>query len=396
MKKGQRIKTFEGDTATTDWLTATSAGSYNTYAVGMRWVQKFTGMNGDQILESRKNDKDNTWEKKLLALKQWMKDQGWSDLYARQTTVALRSFFAFYRVKLEMTHQEAGKLRQSRRTTEDYRFSRDDLRRMAGVADVTEKYIIMAGKSFGLRAGDFLRLTRGHFSTIDTAQEPPIFLCEYQTQKEGVTAYPFIDSDAVPAVKAMLEKMDRAGRTGAGEKMLVYKNEVELSRVLKRLADEAGINHGNKIIRFQNLRKFLIDRLSDVMSESKWKQIVGKQISEGAYVSADNLRADYMRAMPETIVTGVDVEERLKKMEAVQRIEAKFKADEPLTTGDYADVKRYGIRLGKRREHKEVRDCADGEHCQKIVGEEELPEMLSGGWHVAAVLPSGKIVVSNE
>jgi hypothetical protein len=41
-------------------------------------------------------------------------------------------------------------------------------------------------------------------------------------------------------------------------------------------------------------------------------------------------------------------------------------------------------------------NCADGEHCQKIVSEAELDAMLTQGWRVAAILPSGKIVVSNE
>lgn len=35
-------------------------------------------------------------------------------------------------------------------------------------------------------------------------------------------------------------------------------------------------------------------------------------------------------------------------------------------------------------------------NCQRIVSEEELPSLLVKGWSVAAVLPSGKIVVSNE
>jgi DNA repair ATPase RecN len=34
------------------------------------------------------------------------------------------------------------------------------------------------------------------------------------------------------------------------------------------------------------------------MSESQWKQIIGKQISEGAYVSQDQLQEAYKRAMP--------------------------------------------------------------------------------------------------
>ena len=34
------------------------------------------------------------------------------------------------------------------------------------------------------------------------------------------------------------------------------------------------------------------------MSESKWKQICGKKISEGAYIGTESLREDYLRAMP--------------------------------------------------------------------------------------------------
>ena len=40
--------------------------------------------------------------------------------------------------------------------------------------------------------------------------------------------------------------------------------------------------------------------------------------------------------------------------------------------------------------------CADGSNCEKICAESELEVLLTQGWRVAAVLPSGKIVVSNE
>lgn len=40
-------------------------------------------------------------------------------------------------------------------------------------------------------------------------------------------------------------------------------------------------------------------------------------------------------------------------------------------------------------------NCQNG-NCQRIVGETELPLLLAQGWHVAAVLPSGKVVVSND
>ena len=50
----------------------------------------------------------------------------------------------------------------------------------------------------------------------------------------------------------------------------------------------------------------------------------------------------------------------------------------------------------KKRQAPANKDCADGKHCQRIVSEEDLEEMLAYGWRVAAVLPSGKIVVGNK
>ena len=41
-------------------------------------------------------------------------------------------------------------------------------------------------------------------------------------------------------------------------------------------------------------------------------------------------------------------------------------------------------------------NCSDGKHCQRIVSEDELSEMLANGWMFVATLPSGKCVVSNE
>ena len=99
--------------------------------------------------------------KVTLVLATVNKRQGKSDLHARQITGALRSFLAFHRVKLEPTPHEASKLRKGSRKTEDYRFSKEDLRKMAKVGNMDEKYIVIVGKSFGMRAGDFLNLTRG-------------------------------------------------------------------------------------------------------------------------------------------------------------------------------------------------------------------------------------------
>ena len=79
--------------------------------------------------------------KVTLVLATVNKRQGKSDLHARQTTGALRSFLAFHRVKLEPTPHEVSKLRKGSRKTEDYRFSKEDLCKMAKVGNMDEKYL---------------------------------------------------------------------------------------------------------------------------------------------------------------------------------------------------------------------------------------------------------------
>ena len=51
------------------------------------------------------------------------------------------------------------------------------------------------------------------------------------------------------------------------------------------------------------------------MSESKWKQIVGKKISEGAYINSESLRVDYTKVMPTTCLVLGNDSERVKQLE---------------------------------------------------------------------------------
>ena len=224
-------------------------------------------------------------------------------------------------------------------------------------------------------------------------------------------AYPFIDSDAQPVIKLMLEQMTREGRTNATEKMLTYEYSKELTQVLKRLVVRAGIVTGNKRVRFHCLRKFLIDNLSRFMSESKWKQIVGKVIDEKAYVSEDSLREDYKRAMPETTFAKTVPEGELELLVKKQMLIAQAKS-QGITEDEIKRIFRSKkastvqaiislleeIAEAQRKEQETQTngDCVNGQHCQRLVSEEQVESLLTQGWHVVFCLPSGKIIVSNE
>ena len=407
------------DKATVEWLNSQKDSTKKAYKTYWLKFLEYTGMSGDQILADRKTDNEHKWEKKVMQFKQWMLDEcplrsdaskHQSPNSAKGAVMVARSFFAYHYVPLKYRRQESKRLKEATRKTEDYFFSREDLKKMADVGNLKEQYIVVAGKSFGLRASDFLNLTRGDLEPYIN-RETPIGIGVIGTGKEKVPAYPFIDSDAQPIIKLMLDQMNRDGRTNPTEKMLRYKWEKQLSEVVKRLTDRAGIETGNKQVRFHCLRKFLIDNLSRFMSESKWKQIIGKLIDEKAYVSADSLREDYKRAMPETTFAKAMAEGELELLVKKQMLIAQAKS-QGITDDEIKRIFRSKkastvqaevnlleeIAEAQRQEQKTRANdgCADGQNCQRLVSEVELETLLTQGWHVVLCLPSGKIVVSND
>lgn len=391
---------FPNDKATHEWLNSQEKTTRRNYQTGWKHFLEFTKMTGDQILADRKQDTEHQWEKKVLLFRRWLMDtkytKGQGEGTATVAVTAVRSFFSFHYRKLEYRRADSKKLSKKTRKTEDYKFSRDDLKMMADVADLEEQYVTVVGKSFGLRAGDFLRLKRGDLEPyID--REPPISIGEYETEKEDVSAYPFIDSDALPVIKNIIRLMDQQGRRNPMDRILTYKKTRTLTRILVRVVNRTGINIGSKRARFHCLRKFLTDRLSSHMSESKWKQIVGKTVDERAYVSPDELRKDYARAMKETCWTGtadVNVEKRIRieilKEKAKDLGISEDEIKEAFTRFDLDEQIAYlEDRLKKNPE------CQNG-NCQLIIGESELETYLLKGWCFVAVLPSGKLVIANE
>jgi hypothetical protein len=271
-----------------------------TYKSFLKIVLEFTGMTGQQILESKKADKNNEWEQRVLDFKQWMKEKNFSDNTTKSAITTLKSFFNCYRTPLLFNQSEKRKLNgRAQRVTQDYELSNEDITKMISVGDLRERYIILLGKSLGLRVSDFTTLTYGTFRSINLNQEPPIYIGKLQTEKEGVTAFPFIDSDVLPIVKSILD----INKDKPNDKKIITVQNEELSTILQTLATKAGINLGGKHLRFHCLRKYLCDRLSINTSDSKWKQIVGKAVSEDAYVSPLELREIYLKAMKYTTIS---------------------------------------------------------------------------------------------
>lgn len=212
----------------------------------------------------------------------------------------VRSFLSFHRLDLRFTRQQKRILgKKAHPIYTDYEFSLSDIAEMAEVANPQERYILLDGKDIGLRAGDFVRLTQDRFARAlkrCETEAPPIFLGKVWTEKEAVYAYPFLTNDGLEAARVWLRLLESKGLRDDKQPMLTIKGK-ELTINLRRLLSKAGIEAHGQRVRFQRLRQFLIDRISLKMSESKWKQIVGKKIDEKAYVSPLELREAYRSVM---------------------------------------------------------------------------------------------------
>jgi len=253
----------------------------------------------------------------MLNYRKYILSKGKSQNYAVGQVMTVRGFYAYYRMPLMLRKQESRKLSEKNRTTTDYQFDKEDLAKMALAGNLKERYVLLVGKSVGLRASDFLGFTYGNFRSLKLDNEAPLALGETKTQKESVRAYPFLDSDAIPIVKAWLD----SHKDAKDSDKILDDTEDNLSVILQTLCKKAGMeidDHGTihgKRVRFHCLRKFLIDRLSATSSESQWKQIVGKTIDEAAYVSQDQLRGIFTRAMKDLLINGNGKTKKLMEIE---------------------------------------------------------------------------------
>jgi hypothetical protein len=144
-------------------------------------------------------------------------------------------------------------------------------------------------------------------------------------------------------------------------------------------------------------RRWINTALEQIGISSNWaRKIRGRKVKgeEAPYSqpAINQLKEKFREAVPLlefTSEASSTVDERLKAVEKIMQ---------DMTPEQRETMQRHGIKMfakteaAKRKDRKE-KECTDGEHCQRVVSEEALPELLAQGWHASIVLPSGKIVL---
>lgn len=329
--------TVENKVGREAWLEGYSKSSKKIYRISFDLFLEFMNETEEgkwtdvRLVKEREEDlktRSFAFEQKLVQFYEWLKTyepegsiERFSDNTRKAYLGAVRSFFAYHRLDVRFTRQQKAKVgRKAKPKRKYYDYTLEDIGKMASVSKPKERYILLVGKDLGLRGGDFINLKQGTF-TAHINQKPPIPLGEIYTQKEGAKAKPFLGPDGKQAVQEWLTVLKSKGEYNPDQPMLQIQ-EKELTRILKTLTKRANITTGNERIRFHQLRVFLITRLSKVMETNRWKQIVGKEVPESAYVKPFLLRDDYRKAFPLITVS----EQPMAEREEIQKLRSEQQA----------------------------------------------------------------------
>jgi hypothetical protein len=303
-RKERKFRGFEEiqDETVKAFLDAQSEKTRKTYTSNMKKVLAYAKQSGKEIL-----DDSEAWSRKIFAFQQSLIREGYALTSVQGVCGMLRGFFSFYKKPLDLSKTDKIKLGKKARNSEDYLFSTQDVKKLAENGSLKERYVLLAGVSFGLRAEDFAsQLTYGKYRlALEKAQteeiSAPIPLGQVNTGKEKVLAFPMISSDALPIIQAILD----AHKDAKDSELVFPEKASQTTAILQNLAFKSGLDAHGQRIRFHSLRKYLFDRLSSVASADQAKMIIGKKVDESSspYLSTEKLREIYERAQPSIVIS---------------------------------------------------------------------------------------------
>jgi integrase len=272
----------------------------------------------------------------------------------------------------------------------------EDLKQIYAMSDVRERAIIAFLKDSGMSKSDALVLNVGILENFERGDE--FIRLKVFREKEGVEYETFLGPNAVEALRAYFALRRSRGENLTAESplfVIVRKpfnrmDDITMSTALQRLTRKSG-----KVISSHRLRKFFETYMALVVRHPIiLKYWMGHKVSRGRDIESryiipptpEQLKL-YKESYHNIDLMGATLEERAKQA-AREQFEAM------LTPEQKEFARSRGLKYMRKNRPKVTEECKDGEHCERLVDETELANLLSEGWHVNAVLASGKIVIS--
>lgn len=169
----------------------------------------------------------------------------------------------------------------------------------------------------------------------------------------------------------------------------------EIGGQIWRLSKRAGVPFS-----LHDGRRWVTTALEQIAISENWaRKIRGRKVrgEEAPYSqpAINQLRDKFREAVP---ILQFTIEPAIPK--AVQERLAALEEEQKQLKQTYGIYRQKAIKPHEKRKRSKTAtdggNCSNGQHCQKIVNEDELPALLTAGWRFVATLPSGKCVVSNE
>jgi len=340
-----------------------------------------------------------TWlqDKKEGPIKRRGKGRGLGRGSAKTIYGTLRSFFRQNEVVFY------SKTPQAIVETKPLQISDETLRKMWKQATLEEKLPLAFARSTGWRPEDMLALTYGDVKQDLESGESRIYI-EKVTAKEDLWAAVFYTEEATEILRLAIENRKKKGEVFTdGTKILPYKYG-QLLQYFTQAGKRIDVRLSPKFF-----RKWFRTKCSPIIGKDAVFRMaawtlpgVGKHydLPDRNETLERFIRIEQLLTFEPKAVS--DKEQQIQNLinfaiaQGLQPIKAEelrrvFKS-EALTPEQAAERLREEL-VKEKPETATDRDCLDGQHCQKIVSEDELPKMLAQGWKAVMVCPSGKVVV---
>ncbi len=288
--------------------------------------------------------------------------------------------------------------------------SREELSKVWKAADLNEKLALSILRS-GFRSEDAVALTYGDVKE-DYEKGADRLYVEKVSEKEDLWFGVYLTKEATEMLRLRFEQRKREGEVFTDKTPLICR-ERELGEkigtdMLWRIVKGAGERVGVKLMP-KMFRKYFRTNASPVIGRDATMKMGAWKIPGvgGRYFlpPKEQCLRDFLRIEPlltfEEAVTPVKEPTDEEILEALKNASPEQREAMWATMRTFLSIKRsrkldpeVAKLLEELREKKTATNGGQAD-CQRIVTEQELPALLAEGWHVAAVLPSGKVVVSN-
>jgi integrase/recombinase XerD len=409
------------------WLTAIQtdkSGSKHTereYCRGLKAFCDWIGKTPDQLITERKAELKDAetemdTENKLREFCAVLENKK----TVTRTTIAtkyhapVKSFYSYNNVPL--------KLRTPKHTTREREpHTIEQIKALMKIVDVRERAFIMLLKDSGMSREDAVMLRYGDIKAEYEAGKEVIHL-KVVRQKESIEYDTFIGKNAIESIKAYLEFRQRPRtitRIEKDEKITETITEKitedtpiiatlhgkaltpeNFSTIFDRLSDKAGFKTSP-----HRFRKFFESHLGLSAPSMLVKKWMGHSLGvETAYFkpSIEEQRQKYIESYREIDLSEKQTlsELKVKQMIALEQLK------QTVTSEKYAELEKLVLQTQSTKELDDLgSNIRSGkiqlepikrEDCQFLINENELENYIARGFRFVAVLPSGKLLVSNE